>query len=114
MSFDDVPSVPVSDISAEVVLLDCREDEEWRAGHIEDALHVPMNSIPARLQAEPDLLSPDRPVVVVCRVGNRSAHVTAWLVANGYNAANLEGGMVAWAAAGKPMVGDEAVPAYVM
>jgi len=45
---------------------------------------------------------------VVCRVGGRSAQVVAYLRQRGYEKVyNLDGGMFAWAAAGRPIVGDD-------
>jgi rhodanese-related sulfurtransferase len=84
-------------------MLDVREDDEWAEAHIEGALHIPMHQLPNRLHYEPDTLPRDAPVVVVCHSGNRSAHVTAWLAQQGYDAYNMSGGMVAWAASGQPM-----------
>ena len=104
MSGPDVPLVDVAAIPEGAVLLDCREDYEWAAGHIDGAVHVPMNSIPQQLQLDPGSLTPDAHIVVVCKVGSRSAHVVAWLNQNGFDAANLDGGMLAWAHAGRPMV----------
>lgn len=102
-----IPTVAVTDVVdgswRDAVLLDVREDDEWRAGHIARAVHVPMNDVPSRLAEEPDSLSADTPVVVVCASGGRSARVTAWLRQQGYDAMNLEGGMHAWSAAGQPM-----------
>ena len=94
----------VSDVSDGTTILDVREDDEWADAHIDGALHIPMNLLPNRLAYEPDTLDRTRPVVVVCHSGNRSAHVTAWLVQQGYDAYNLTGGMMAWAAARRPMV----------
>lgn len=99
-----VPEIDVTDLPAGVPLLDVREDDEWDDAHIAGALHIPMRLLPNRLHYEPDTLDRGSPVVVVCHSGNRSAHVTAWLVQNGYDAYNLSGGMLAWAAAGRPMV----------
>ncbi len=96
MSVDEVPTG--------ALLLDCREDDEWEAGHIDGAVHVPMNEIPARLKYGPGELTPDRQLVVVCQVGSRSAHVVGWLNRNGFDAMNLDGGMLAWAASGRPVV----------
>ena len=45
-------------------------------------------------------------MVVVCRNGGRSARAAAWLNRNGFEAVNLDGGMAAWAEAGRPMVSD--------
>ena len=111
----DVPSVDVTALAAEpdVVLLDVREPTEWSAGHIGGAVHVPMNEVPQRLQYDPGPLTPDASIVVVCKVGGRSAHVTAWLRANGYDARNLDGGMLAWAGAGRPMISEDGGPARV-
>jgi rhodanese-related sulfurtransferase len=100
----EVPTVPVDAVPADAVLLDCREDEEWTAGHIDGAVHIPMNQIPHRLSYEPGDLTPQARIVVVCKMGGRSAHVTAWLNQNGFNAVNLDGGMLAWATSGRPMV----------
>jgi rhodanese-related sulfurtransferase len=101
---EHVPEIDLTDLPADVALLDVREDDEWDDAHIAGALHIPMRLLPSRLQYEPNTLDRDAPVVVICHSGNRSAHVTAWLVQQGYDAYNLGGGMLAWAAAGRPMV----------
>ena len=49
---------------------------------------------------------PDRALTIVCRVGGRSAQATSWLVQQGYDAFNLDGGMFAWASAGRDVVCD--------
>jgi rhodanese-related sulfurtransferase len=72
-----------------------------------------MNEIPARLQYGPGELTPDRQIVVVCKVGSRSAHVAAWLNNNGFQAANLDGGMLAWATAGRAMTTDDGSAPHV-
>jgi rhodanese-related sulfurtransferase len=110
----DVPTVEVVDLPAGAVLLDVREPEEWRAGHIDGAVHVPMNSVPQRLANEPGPLTADAAIVVVCRSGNRSAHVTAWLNQQGFGAVNLAGGMEAWQLAGRPMVSDGGGEPFVL
>jgi rhodanese-related sulfurtransferase len=52
-------------------------------------------------------------VLVVCKVGGRSAHVTAFLQERGFDAVNLAGGLVEWVAAGRPLVGDTDDPLVV-
>ncbi len=104
-----VPSVRPGDVPADAWLLDVREPQEWAAGHIDGAHHVPMSELPARVGEVPG----DREVVVVCRVGGRSAQVTAWLRAQHVPAVNLDGGMAAWAEAGRPMVSDGPHEPYV-
>nr|WP_117212418.1 rhodanese-like domain-containing protein [Allorhizocola rhizosphaerae] len=99
-----IPTVTVKDVSIDAYLLDVREDDEWAAGHAPGAVHVPMMEIPQRMAEVPQ----DRDVVVVCRVGGRSGQVVAYLRQQGYdNVSNLDGGMMSWAAAGKPVTTDD-------
>jgi rhodanese-related sulfurtransferase len=109
-----VPTVDVATVPADAVLLDVREDDEWAAGHIAGAVHVPMMSLPQRLQYEPGPITPENDIVVVCKVGSRSAQVTAWLRQQGYPAVNLAGGMLAWEAAGRPMEATDGRPPAVI
>lgn len=102
-----VPAVAVADLPADAVLLDVREPDEWAAGHAPDARHLPMSQLTARLDEVPDT----DPLYIVCRSGGRSARVVAFLTQEGRSAVNVEGGMQAWAAAGRPMVATgDAVP----
>jgi rhodanese-related sulfurtransferase len=106
-----VPEVTVADVSDDAYLLDVRDPDEWAAGHAPQAHHVPMMELLGRL----DELPPDRDVVVVCRVGSRSAQVVAYLQAQGWErVTNLAGGMWAWQSAGKGMVSDDGSAAYVL
>ena len=106
-----VPEVDVAAVSDETFLLDVRDPDEWTAGHAETAYHLPMMEIPGRMDEVPQ----DRDVVVVCRVGARSAQVVAYLQAQGWDrTANLDGGMFAWQAAGRPMVSEDGQPARVL
>src|SRR3954464_15752241 len=76
-----------------------REPSEWEAGRVGGSRHVPL----AELTAAAPSIDPARPVVFACRVGSRSA-MAAWSFARaGYDAHNLDGGMVAWAASGLPL-----------
>ncbi|GAA4663693.1 rhodanese-like domain-containing protein [Kineococcus glutinatus] len=99
----DLPSVPAADVPARAVVLDVREDDEWAAGHIDGALHIPMGQVPQRVGELPA----DAELHVVCRAGGRSARVVAWLQENGFEAVNVTGGMGAWADAGRPLVADD-------
>ena len=80
---------------AEIVLIDVREPYEWNAGHIEGAVHIPMNEVPQRLTEIPK----DKEVVMICRSGGRSGHVQQHLLeSQGYSRVkNLVGGMQRWA-----------------
>lgn len=98
----EVPSVTVADLPEEANLLDVREPDEWAAGHAPHAVHIPMGELAGRLAELPA----GEAVYVVCRGGGRSARVTAYLNANGWNATNVDGGMRSWHAAGRPMACD--------
>jgi rhodanese-related sulfurtransferase len=52
--------------------------------------------------------------LVVCRSGNRSAHATAFLLQQGIEAVNLDGGLLAWERAGRPLVTDDGTPPAVL
>jgi rhodanese-related sulfurtransferase len=99
---DSLPTVTADDLSAKLAegwtLLDVRTDQEWAEGRIEGAVHLPMDEVVARLDEVGDR------VVCVCHLGGRSARVTQYLVAQGKQAVNLEGGVDAWAASGRPLV----------
>ncbi len=77
-------------------ILDVREPDEWDAGHIEGARHIPLGELLARLDEVPR----DKVVVCVCRSGRRSEAARPRLDRMGIAAENLEGGMAAWARAG--------------
>lgn len=87
----------------EMFFLDVREQSEWDAGHIDEAVHIPMGELNARI----DEIPKDQPIVAVCRSGNRSQAVTDALNRAGYTAHNLEGGMHAWQQAGLPFAASD-------
>ena len=112
-----VPSVNAADVAADAYVLDVREPYEWQAGHmvqgaegVGELVHLPMGEVQQRL-AEIPL---EREIVVVCKVGGRSAQVVGYLNQMGRTAVNLDGGMYAWAAAGRSMVSESGGPASVV
>lgn len=94
--------------AGEVLLVDVREDHEWAAGHAPSAVHVPLGRLTA------DSLPRDRPVVAVCRVGGRSGAAAEALAGIGYDVRNTAGGMLAWEAAGLPVVVAGGAPGTVV
>jgi rhodanese-related sulfurtransferase len=79
---------------ASPVMLDVREPWEYQTCHIEGALPMPMNTVPARQEE----LDPEAPIVCICHHGTRSMQVAAFLERNGFTqVANLTGGVHAWA-----------------
>jgi rhodanese-related sulfurtransferase len=104
------PSVDAASVPADAILLDVREQDEWAAGHAENAVHIPMSEIVERISEVPD----GGRVHVVCRVGGRSAQVTQYLLAQGVDAVNVSGGMLDWEAAGRPLLGGDGAEGYVL
>jgi len=80
-------------------IVDVRETFEYVDGHIAGAEHIPMHTVPLRL----DELSGDGPVYVICASGNRSWQVASFLARHGIHAYNVAGGMVAWQSLGHPI-----------
>ena len=79
-------------------VLDVREDFEVVEGMIPGALHIPMGQLTSRLNE----LNKARPVIVVCRSGNRSARAAEALNTAGFTADTMGGGMLGWQEAGLP------------
>ncbi|UYM07554.1 rhodanese-like domain-containing protein [Solicola gregarius] len=99
-----IPTVQVEGVPEplpeSVVVLDVREENEWQGGHVDGAVHIPLGELPARIDELPD----GKQVLAICHVGGRSAQATGYLVQRGYDAVNLDGGMIAWQRAGRPVV----------
>lgn len=96
------PEIDVHEAAARLAggafLLDVREPFEWERVHIDGAVLAPLTDLAL------DQVPADRPVLVVCRSGNRSAYATEALRAAGRDAVNVAGGILAWHRAGLPVV----------
>ena len=55
-------------------------------------------------------LAEDRPIVCTCRSGGRSSRAGRFLLEQGFDAVNMDGGMLAWAEQGQPLVADRGEP----
>jgi len=106
---DALAEVPAATVPDDGWLLDVREDDEWAAGHVPGATHIPMGQLSART----DELPQDKEIYVICRSGMRSARVTVALNGAGWRALNVGGGMQEWATAGRPMVTDSGATPFV-
>ena len=76
------------------IMVDMREDKDYGAGHIVNALHVPANPADA-----PDKLEKhrDKPIIVYCQHGRRSSTFCSKLKKQGFESVyNLKGGLQAW------------------
>lgn len=79
-----------------LLILDVRQPEEFRAGHIAGAKLIPLGELRKRLAELPT----DQDILCVCASGSRSSAATQQLVGAGYKAINLRGGMAGWQYAG--------------
>ena len=100
----------VSKRRSELHLLDVREQDEWDAGHIEGAQHIPLGQLATRLAEVPK----EHIVVAVCRSGSRSDRAAKGLRLSGFEAENLDGGVTAWSRAGLPLVAKSGLPGRVI
>lgn len=83
-------------------IVDVRSSEEFAAGHLRDAKHIPLADLGTRI-GELDK-SKNRTVVMVCQTGARSDKAARQLQAAGFeDVHSLEGGLAAWKAAGLPL-----------
>jgi rhodanese-related sulfurtransferase len=87
---------PVTDyrrvVGSDGQLIDVREPSELADGMLPGARNIPLGSLPHRVHE----LDPKRPVVLVCRSGNRSGQAGRWLADRGFrDVVNLSGGMLA-------------------
>ncbi len=79
--------------AAGAIMVDVREPSEWRTGHIQGAVHIPLGSLAARAKE----LNSSKEIVTVCRSGHRSAVAARTLRAAGFTqVSSLSGGMIAW------------------
>jgi hydroxyacylglutathione hydrolase len=97
-----VPQLSVADLAARrkhLTLLDVRNQNEWQAGHIAEARHIPLGWLPDRLGELPR----DGEIAIHCQGGSRSAIAASLLQAHGFRVLNLTPGFSGWLTAGMPI-----------
>jgi hydroxyacylglutathione hydrolase len=105
-----IPQASVEDLFAngaerDTLILDVRGENEWRAGHIPGAVHIPLGDLPERAGDLPS----DRPIAVHCQGGGRSPIGVSLLRRQGFERVlNLRGGYYAYKAAGLPIATSSA------
>lgn len=89
-------------INQDALVLDVREDKEYNEGHLPKARHIPLGTLPQRIKEIEKFKN--KPIVVNCRSGQRSARACGILKKHGFeNVVNLAGGILAWEAANLPV-----------
>lgn len=76
----------------EVHLIDVREVAELEQGKIPGVMHIPLGLLEYRM----DELDPSVPYIIVCHSGGRSGQAAGFLEYHGYDATNMNGGMMMW------------------
>ncbi|QHT63666.1 rhodanese-like domain-containing protein [Paenibacillus lycopersici] len=73
-------------------MVDVREPDEWAAGHVAGAVHLPLSQLAGRRHE----LEPGRELIVMCRGGGRSGLACELLSEHGFRVVNMKGGLIAW------------------
>ena len=107
----DVPEVSVDEARARIggasapTVLDVREKEEFREGHLDGAISLPRGFLEMRV--EETVRDKDAPIIAYCAGGTRSLIAARTLKEMGYtNVASMSGGFQAWKNAGMPFTQD--------
>jgi rhodanese-related sulfurtransferase len=82
------------------LLIDVRETNEYIDGHVTGAIHVPLGTVPDRI----DAFRADGPVYVICRSGARSMRACETVRDEDIDAINVAGGTLAWISSGRSVV----------
>ncbi len=99
MAVSEIDARDLAELGTGVRVVDVREPDEWAAGHIPHAVHVPLGSVPDRL----DVFDGSR-TYVICKTGGRSARACEFAGGHGHDVVNVVGGMMAWTMAGFDVV----------
>jgi rhodanese-related sulfurtransferase len=105
-----VDRVSASDVQKKLVqkqkplLLDVRQPEEFRSGHIPGAKLIPLGELRTRFNELPK----NQEIICICHSGNRSLNAARQLTGAGYKTSSLNGGMIAWSRAGMPVTRGKA------
>ncbi|MBE3553822.1 MAG: MBL fold metallo-hydrolase [Thermicanus sp.] len=87
-----------------IYVLDVRNESEWNEGHLEGAKHIMLGRLKERLREIPT----DKPILVHCQLGGRSAIAVSFLKANGFKQVmNLAGGLTRWLEEGFSLKSEE-------
>jgi len=96
----DVATVAQELAAGTITVVDVRETDEWRDGHIRGAIHIPLGMLSDNLGK----IDQTKPVVTVCRSGMRSLRGADILLGAGFeDVRSMAGGMNAWQSAHQPI-----------
>jgi rhodanese-related sulfurtransferase len=102
---EPVPTITVQQLAAllenpspNLLVLDVREPAEVAHSALTGphVIHIPLGQLPTQLATQAHTLPAGAAIAVLCRSGGRSAKATAWLRTQGFQATNVQGGLLAW------------------
>ena len=103
---DEVDSAWLAVNRGDVIVIDVRNGGEWDRGRLADAVHIPLADLHEGIDQLEDR---EATYVLMCRSGRRSMVALRAMRRMGFTTCfNLRGGILAWAVAGHPVIGDEA------
>jgi hydroxyacylglutathione hydrolase len=89
------------DRGEDLIILDVRENQEWKTGHLKGGLNIYVGNLQERISEIPK----NKPIVCFCSVGHRAGIAASILLRSGFNEVyNTAGGMLAWHNAGFPVI----------
>ena len=100
-----VPTITAAELNEKLkfgkhpLVLDVRQPDEFRTGHISGAKLIPLNDLHRRMGELPK----GREIVCICASGNRSTSASKMLAKEGFTVFNVQGGMLAWRRAKLPI-----------
>ena len=106
----DIAPSDVAALNREVILVDVRSTVEFDAGHAPGAINMPIEAIEAGWRGN----DARQPFVTICRSSETAQHAAHLLRTKGCDAVAIQGGMLAWAAAGLPLVTNIGTPPRVL
>ena len=95
------------DSHEDLILIDCREQEEWDEAHINGAVFIPLSNF---MEAGKEILAgkEEAQIIIQCRSGKRSLQACQMLMQEDYeNLSNLEGGILEWVNQGYEVENDQ-------
>lgn len=111
-----IQEIPLGDAEAAIqaaeIVIDVREADEFREGHINGATNIPRGLLEFKLSGTPELGARDMNIVLYCKTSGRAALSAASLQDMGYlHVKSIAGGFDAWTEAGKP-VAKPSLPSF--
>ena len=92
-------------IAQGATVIDVREADEFASGHVPNAKHIALNTVPDRIAEIPK----DEQVWIICQAGGRSMKAANYLEAQGFDVVSVAGGTGSWISEGKTVSFEESL-----